>query len=156
MAKRLNPNLAKIHRNYTVEEVANLFSVHKNTVRAWIKSGLATNDDKRPVLILGTELKNYLQVKRKSNKRKCQFFEIYCVRCRCPQLPAENMVDYEPINDQLGRLIGICPACEGIINKYFNIANLDQIKDKLDITLPKTLKHISERVNPLLNSDFKK
>jgi len=37
MAKRLNPNLAKIHRNYTVEEVALLFSVHKNTVRSWVK-----------------------------------------------------------------------------------------------------------------------
>jgi transposase len=42
MAKRPNPNLAKIHRNYTVEEVANLFSVHKNTVRLWVKDGLAT------------------------------------------------------------------------------------------------------------------
>ena len=65
MAKRLNPNLVKIHRNYTVEEVANLFSVHKNTVRLWVKDGLATNDDKRPMLILGSDLKSYLQAKRK-------------------------------------------------------------------------------------------
>jgi len=155
MAKRLNPNLAKIHRNYTVEEVANLFSVHKNTVRLWVKDGLAINDDKRPMLILGSELKHYLQAKRKSNKRKCQLFEIYCVRCRAPKIPAENMVDYEPINDCLGRLIGICPSCDGIINKYFNIAKLVHIQDKLDITLPKTLKHINESVKPLLNSDFK-
>ena len=156
MAKRLNPNLAKIHRNYTVEEAANLFSVHKNTVRAWIKSGLATNDDKRPVLILGSELKSYLQAKRQSNKRKCKLFEIYCVRCRNPQLPAENMVDFEPINHTSGRLIGLCPKCGCIINKFFSITKLDQINDKLDITLPKALKHINESINPLLNSDFKK
>lgn len=156
MAKRLNHNLAKIHRNYTVEEVANLFSVHKNTVRLWVKDGLATNDNKRPMLILGAELKSYLQAKRKSNKRKCQAFEIYCVRCRVPQLPDENMVDYEPINGRMGRLIGLCPSCGVIINKYFNFAKLDQIKDKLDITLPKALKHINESVKPLLNSDFKK
>jgi Helix-turn-helix domain len=156
MAKRLNPNLAKIHRNYTVEEAANLFSVHKNTVRLWVKDGLATNDDKRPMLILGSDLKSYLQSKRENNKHKCKAFEIYCVRCRLPQIPAGNMVDYESINDQFGRLIGICPTCEGFINKYFNIANLDQIKDKLDIALPKALKHINESVNPLLNSDFKK
>ena len=156
MGKRVNPNLAKIHRNYTVEEVANLFSVHKNTVRLWVKNGLATNDDKRPMLILGSDLKSYLQSKRKNNKRKCKPFEIYCVRCRVPKIPAENMVDYEPINDDLGRLIGICPACGGIINKYFNIANLGKIQGKLDITLPKALKHINESVNPLLNSDFKK
>jgi hypothetical protein len=144
MAKRPNPNLAKLHRNYTVEEAAELFSVHKNTVRLWIKDGLATNDDKRPILILGSDLRDFLQAKRKSNKRKCLSFEIYCVRCRLPQLPAENMVDYEPINGNMGCLIGLCPCCEGIINKYFNFAHLEQIQSKLDITLSKPLKHINE------------
>ncbi len=156
MAKRLNPNLAKIHRNYTVEEVANLFSVHKNTVRSWVKDGLIVNDDKRPTLILGSELKIYLQVKRKSNKKKCRVFEIYCVRCRVPQMPTENMVDFEPVNLTSGRLIGLCPECGCIINKFFSISKLEQIKDKLDITIPKALKHINESVNPPLNSDFKK
>jgi hypothetical protein len=144
MAKRHNPNLVKIHRNYTVEDVANLFSVHKNTVRSWVKDGLPTNDDKRPMLILGSDLKDYLQAKRKSKKRKCLAFEIYCVRCRLPQLPAESMADYEPINDSMGRLIGLCPCCNGIINKYFTIAQFEQIQGKLDITLPKALKHINE------------
>ena len=144
MAKRPNPNLVKIHRNYTVDEVANLFSVHENTVRSWVKGGLATNDDKRPMLILGSDLKHFLQAKRKSKKRKCLPFEIYCVRCRLPQLPAENMVDYEPINCSMGRLIGLCPSCGGVINKYFNVAQLEQIQGKLDITLPKALKHINE------------
>jgi hypothetical protein len=144
MAKHPNPNLAKIHRNYTVEEVANLFSVHKNTVRSWVKDGLPTNDDNRPMLILGSNLKQYLQAKRKSNKRKCLPFEIYCVRCRLPRLPDENMVDYEPINCNMGRLIGLCPSCGGIINKYFTVAQLELIQGKLDITLPKALKHINE------------
>lgn len=118
MGKHFNPNLVKIHRNYDVGEVAGLLQVHKNTVREWIKNGLATNDNKRPVLILGSILKIFLQAKRKKNKQKCQPFEIYCVRCRSPQLPAGNMVDYEGLNSCSGRLIGICPACDGIINKY--------------------------------------
>ena len=37
MPRNLNPNRAKIHRNYTVGEVASLLNIHKNTVRAWIK-----------------------------------------------------------------------------------------------------------------------
>ena len=54
MSKRHpNPRLAKIHRNYTVEEVASLFGVHRNTVREWVKRGLPTSDDQRPMLILG-------------------------------------------------------------------------------------------------------
>ena len=113
MAERPNPNLAKIHRNYTVEEVADLYSVHKNTVRSWVKEGLATNDDKRPMLILGSNLKQYLQSKRKSKKLKCLPFEISCVCCRIPQVPAENMADYEPSNWTMGRLIGLCPSCNG-------------------------------------------
>ena len=35
--KRLNPRRVKVHRSYTVEEVAKLFRVHKNTVRDWLK-----------------------------------------------------------------------------------------------------------------------
>jgi hypothetical protein len=31
-----NYRLVKIHRNYTVEEIARLLKVHKNTVRGWI------------------------------------------------------------------------------------------------------------------------
>ncbi len=156
MAKQQNPNLAKIHRNYTVEEVAQLFSVHKNTVRIWIKDGLATVDQKRPLLIRGSSLREYLQDKRTATKQKCQSYEIYCLRCRAPQRPAENMVDYEIINVTTGRLIGLCPHCNNIINKYLRIDQLEDIQGKLDITLPKALKHINDRVNPLLNSDFKK
>jgi len=143
MAKRLNPNLAKIHRSYLVEEIANLFSVHKNTVRSWVKDGLPTNDDKRPVLILGSELRLFLQSKRKINKRKCKPFELYCLRCRAPQVPAGNMVDYEPSKTVIGCLIGICPECSSIINKFSSIAQLELIKDKLEVTFTKPLKHIN-------------
>lgn len=155
MAKHQNHNLAKIHRNYSVEEVADLFSVHKNTVRSWIKDGLAINDNKRPLLILGSSLRDYLQAKRVSSKQKCLAHEIYCLRCKTPQLPAENMVDYEAINANTGRLIGLCPSCNGIINKYLRVDQIEHIRGKLDITLPKALKHINESSNPLLNSDFK-
>jgi len=156
MAKRLNPNLAKIHRSYLVEEIAGLFSVHKNTVRSWVKGGLPTNDDKRPLLILGSELRLFLQSKREINKRKCKPFELYCLRCREPQVPYGNMVDYEPSNALLGCLVGICPVCNGIINKYASIAKLGLIKDKLEITFTRSLKHINESIHLPVNSDFSK
>lgn len=63
MAKRLkNFRLVKIHRNYTVEEVALLLSVHKNTVRTWVKECLPVIDDKRPKLILGRDLSAFLRL----------------------------------------------------------------------------------------------
>jgi hypothetical protein len=83
MSKRHpNPRLAKIHRNYTVDEIANLFGVHKNSVRNWVKGGLPTSDDRRPMLILGRDLVAFLHARRVKNKRPCQPGEIYCMRCR--------------------------------------------------------------------------
>ena len=66
-----NPRRAKIHRSYTVEEVARLYSLHRNTVRQWIKNGLAVCDEQRPALILGSELRAHLVRKRTANKRPC-------------------------------------------------------------------------------------
>lgn len=154
MAGLLNPNRAKIHRNYTVEEVASLFDAHKNTVRNWIKKGLPVCDDQRPALILGSELREYLQAQRKVNKQKCKPYEMYCMRCRSPQRPAENMVDYEPITASTGRLIGLCSCCEGIINKYASLTGLSKIIDELDVSLPSTVKHINKMTKPLLNCDL--
>ena len=128
MGKLLNPNKAKIHRSYTVEEVASLFSIHKNTVRIWVKKGLPTCDDRRPLLVLGSDLREFLQQKRKQNKRKCKPREMYCMRCRAPRIAAEGMVDYDPITDVTGRLIGICPCCDGVINKYISLSGFRDIQ----------------------------
>ncbi len=89
MAKR-HPNYRRVksHRNYTVEEVASLFSIHKNTVRIWIKAGLPVSDKKRPLLILGPHLAHFLKDRRMKNKKTCAPGEIYCVRCRHPRSPA--------------------------------------------------------------------
>lgn len=65
--RRPNPGLVKIHRSYTVEEVAKLYGVHKNTVRAWIKQGLPICDDRRPTIVLGREIAVFLQARRIKN-----------------------------------------------------------------------------------------
>jgi hypothetical protein len=43
-------------RSYTIDEVTRTLEVHRNTVRHWIKAGLPVIDDKRPILILGSDL----------------------------------------------------------------------------------------------------
>ena len=156
MSKRHpNPRLAKIHRNYTVEEVAGVFGVHRNTVREWIKRGLPTIDLKRPMLILGRDLAAFLQARRVKNKRTCQPGEIYCVRCRVPRNPAGSMADYLPVTATLGNLIGICPCCETMMYRRVNRAKLEQVRGKLDITMPQALSHIDESAQPSVNSDLK-
>jgi predicted DNA-binding transcriptional regulator AlpA len=46
-----NPRLAKIHRNYSVEDASRLCGIHKNKVRNWLREGLKPIDDQRPTLI---------------------------------------------------------------------------------------------------------
>jgi hypothetical protein len=84
----------KLHRSYSVDEVARLFDMHRNTVRAWIRDGLPLLDRKRPQLIHGTDLMDFLKRRRARNKRPCGPGQIYCVRCHSPQAPAAGMADY--------------------------------------------------------------
>ena len=156
MRKRLhNPNLAKIHRNYTVEEVTSLYGVFKGTVRAWIKAGLPVLNDKRPMLILGSDLVAFHQARRKINKQKCKPDELYCVRCRAPRKPAGDMADYQIITEKIGNLIAICPDCESIMNKRVSLLKLEQLTGKMTITLPLALQHLIDNYQSSVNSDLK-
>jgi hypothetical protein len=153
--RRPNYRLVKIHRNYTVEEVARLFGTHKNTVRAWVKAGLPTCDGKRPTLILGRELAAYLKARRTKNKRPCQPGEIYCVRCRAPKQPAGDMAEYQPITENFGSLMGFCPDCEGMIYRRASRAKLPEIQGNLDITFSEAERQVSKTDPPIVNSDFR-
>lgn len=151
---RPNYRLVKIHRNYTVEEIARLFSAHKNTVRQWIKSGLKTLDRRRPLLVHGSELSAFLRDRKQKNKRPCQPGEFYCLRCRAPKQPDGDMADYLPITERLGNLEGICPDCGAMIYRRTSLAKLTQIRGNLDITFREARGQISEREEPSLNSDI--
>ena len=152
--RRPNYRLVKIHRSYTVEEIARLFGTHKNTVRAWVKAGLPTCDGKRPILILGSELAGYLKARRAKNKRPCQPGEIYCVRCRAPKEPAGDMAEYQLITASLGNLIGICPDCEGMIYQRASLEKLALVRAKLNVTIVEAQRQLNESNSPTVNSDF--
>lgn len=155
MGKRLhNPNLAKIHRSYTVEEAAELYGVFKGTVRNWIKAGLPALNDKRPMLILGGDLTAFHQARRTKNKQTCKPGEMYCVKCHAPKVPDGNMVDYEAITEKIGNLVAICPDCYSTMNRRVSFFKLDQVRGKMDISLPLALRHIVESNQPSVNSDL--
>lgn len=143
MAKRLhNPRLAKIHRSYKIDEVADLYGTHKNTVHNWIEMGLATCDTKRPLLIRGIDLNAFHAKQRTKNKHPCKLNEIYCMKCKIPKVPVTGMVDYQPKNEKTGNLIGICPACETLMYRRISIAKIKQFSTLMGFTLPQAHLHI--------------
>ena len=154
--RRRNPNLAKVNRNYTFEELAGVFEVHKNTVAAWVKNGLPCLKDQRPFLILGVDARDYLQKQRGAKKQKCKSNELFCMRCKAPTQPAENFVEYLPISLTKGRLVGFCSRCECVVNKFVSFDSLAVYSEVFDLSLSKELEHINDSDKPLLNSDFTK
>ncbi len=133
-----------------------LLGKHKNTVRRWVKDGLATIDDKRPMLVLGCDLVEFIKKRRAKNKQSCKPGELYCVRCRLPRFPAGDMAEYSPVTDKFGNLIAICPYCDSIMNRRVSLARIGEVCENLDITFPEELRHIVERTKPSANSDFRK
>ncbi|WP_430417027.1 helix-turn-helix domain-containing protein [Parasphingorhabdus sp.] len=95
--KRINYQLVKQHFNYSADDISRLLDVHKNTVRKWIKHGLPViDDDRKPKLVLGSDLRSWLEQKRKSAKQPCRPGELFCLKCKIPKRPALDMVDYIP------------------------------------------------------------
>jgi DNA-binding XRE family transcriptional regulator len=87
----------KIHRSYTVEELADTLGVHKNTVRSWIKSGLSPTDDRRPSILRGVDVATFLNSRRQASKRPCGPGEMYCFKCRTAKTPDGLMADLEVV-----------------------------------------------------------
>lgn len=153
-SRRPNPRLIKCHRNYSVEEVARLLDLHRNTVRQWIKLGLPVCDGRKPTLILGRDLIAFVQARRSGSKRPCQRGEIFCMRCRVPRRPAGDMVDCEALTDRVGNLIGICPVCDALMYRKVSLARLDEVRGQLDVCMAKAASRIGESTNPFVKCDL--
>jgi excisionase family DNA binding protein len=156
MRKRhTNHRLVKSHRSYKVEEIARLLAVHKNTVREWIKAGLPSIDDRRPILILGSDLIAFLRARRASKKRPCGLGQMFCFRCRATKFPAGDTAEYIAITEKIGNLTAICPDCTCMMHRVVSRAKLADFLGKTDITFPQALRRLSEISQPSVNSDLR-
>ena len=148
-----NPRIAKIHRSYSVEDVARLFGIHKNTVRNWLRQGLEPIDEQRPILIRGHELRRFLTTRRTRMKQICGPGRIYCLPCREPKVPAGNMAECIAMSETSGTLQGICPDCNRMIYRRINSQKLDAVCGELDVTITRAPPRIEETASPDVNCD---
>ena len=149
-----NPRLAKSLSIYTVHEIARTFHVHKNTVRAWMKVGLRPIDSKKPILIKGADLRDFLEKRRKKNKQPCKAGEIFCMRCHAPKQPAGGMAEYRPNSVNVGTLVAICPDCDSWMYRGASFAQLGQFRLEMDVTIARACSRINDTVDPPVNSDI--
>lgn len=112
--------------SYTVDEAARSLNLHRNTVRNWVRrGGLSAMTGSRPHLILGAVLVEFLKGRRLSQKRKCGFGELYCLKCRAPRKPVAELIDHRPMASGRTRIVAICSTCEGLMHRFVADRNLD-------------------------------
>ena len=155
MARRFNCRRVKIHRTYTIAELAALIGAHKHTISRWIAAGLPTTDSTRPLPYPGAMSFALSCGRANPSNSVASQARLYCFGCRAPKRPAGNMADYIPRTATRGLLSGICPACGKMIYRATSLAKIEQIGGELDIAFPKAEQRLDDTSAPLSNVDFK-
>ena len=144
----------KVHRSYTVEEAARTLGIHKNTVRRWATARFfPVIAEARPHLILGRDLKTYLE-SRESARTRLAPGECYCLPCKAARIPALGMVEISSSNGLTVNVQGLCSDCEGFMYRRVSIAKLADIFPALEFPLPDGQRHLKVRDGCCSKDDF--
>jgi Helix-turn-helix domain len=140
---RLDRRRVKIHRCYTVEEIARLLGTCRATVRRWLKSGLKSIDKHRPTMVRGADLLEYLTARTKP-KVQCPPGHCYCVKCRAVRLPDGAMAELNVLTETTGNLRGLCPDCGTMMYRRMALAQLERVRENLDVTIVEAVRHLKD------------
>lgn len=155
-AQRANPNAVKLHRTYTIADLAERLDVHKNSVRKWHQDGLQPIDNGRPLLFRGVDIRAFLRKRNASRKCPCPPGTLYCFRCRTPQPPAGAMADYIAITATSGNVRAICSKCETMMHRRARFAALAAVMPGIDVQITQAPIGLSGQTTPSLNCDLER
>ncbi|MCP4933202.1 MAG: helix-turn-helix domain-containing protein [bacterium] len=117
----------RLRHSYTVKEVARLLEVCEETVRRWVKVGLPVFDEMKPLLIVGADLKRWLNSRRILAKKPCLSNEFYCLSCRAPRMPTPGTLSIHPRNEKTIFLKAKCGVCGARINRVWSASKIADI-----------------------------
>jgi len=137
----------------TVEEAAQKLGVHKGTVRRWIKRGLPALTDRKPILILGDDLIDWLKAQR-PKPQMCGPDELYCMKCRCPRQAADAKAELLPSPNGGGNLRAHCDECGALMHRRIGEGQINQLRQHLSIAITQADMDIKECPDPSLNVHF--
>lgn len=112
---KINRKGVSKHRAYTLKELTGRLDVGDRTILRWIDKGLPTvPGGKKPILILGDDLIEFLKKKDAKKKTKLKRNEFYCFACKGPRLAKKGSTKI--LSD---RKTGECGQCGGEMSKIF-------------------------------------
>jgi hypothetical protein len=151
--RRYNVRLIKSTWPYTVQEITELFDLHKNAVLRWLREGLQADRSQRPFLIRGDELTRFLNQRQNGKRQQCAPGEFFCFKCRVPREPYLGIADIAIESPTRFRIKALCSVCDTAMNKVQNVRNLPRIKMVFNIQ-QLTGEHLLECTSLRLNSDL--
>ena len=124
--KKRTYNTRLIKRNYSYKyyEISELFGVSANVIPRWVKDGLRRIDDKKPYMIHGVDLADYLDAKQQARKKPCLPHEAMCFTCNAPRPFWESVVDITARNKKTVFISGLCALCDTSMNKIGSVSKI--------------------------------
>ena len=144
-SRRINPNIVKINRTYSVTELARCCRVHKNTVLFWKRQGLCPIDDVKPILFQGSVVRDFLRKRNRDRKNPSGPGKLYCFRCRVPREPAGGRIEYVAVTPTGGNIRAICSICKTLMHRRV-------CKQQLASAMPNIAVHFTEPQLRLIGS----
>ena len=123
MPKRYKTKPIKRRRSYTLDEIAKLLGISKRTCFRWTEEGLEVIEaDAKPLLVMGYEIRRFLEEKQIKNKAPMQKDEYYCLHCKKPSKAKLGSEQTNPTGKKIGKdnreqmmRTGLCEVCNGKI-----------------------------------------
>jgi len=110
---RFNPQIISGHLSYTIKEITAMLDVNKKTVFRWIDEGLVTvPGQKKPILILGSDLKTFIRQKNSKKKVTLKRHEFYCLKCKVPRRAKRGTISRSGDEKR-----GECVVCSGNMSR---------------------------------------
>lgn len=136
MSRRLYPHKrVRYWYAYDIDDVCSLFAdlnLHKQTVRKWIKSGLATIDMGKPALIYGQDLIIYLKQNNSKNKCKTTFNGMFCMACQDARHVFQRRISVQQ-KTQFLQVQAVCRECKGKMFKNYKLADFSILQKQFQL-----------------------
>jgi len=120
MSKRANPMAVKAALTYEVSEAAKALGKSQATIRNWIKDGLPILSGRKPLLISGAAIRDYLRARYRAAKSPLSPDELFCLSCRAGRKPVAMLVEVIPNTSKTTRLKGQCECCGAVSTRIIS------------------------------------
>ena len=128
---RINRQKISGSMSYTIKEMSDCLNVSQKTCSRWITNGLSTvPGSKKPILILGSEIKDFLRKKDSKKKIKLKRNEFYCFKCK-----AARNAKRGSIKKLRKQKTAVCRVCNGKMSRTIQLSKKDYMISSLPIQM---------------------